>query len=144
MNDVKRFSLVKPTTQTPFHIDFDWWKSHDNNWRIYLLSYLCPEHQSIFSGMNQDVLVDWVDPFTAEVRTVDGVQHVLMSHCAREPGFVTSNTTLVDAVFRVLLARGNDPISTAELAEITNKSADIILRTLSGSQVYKGIRPVHS
>lgn len=142
MTDLKRSSLVKPTTDTPFHIDFDWWKSHDNNWRIYLLGFLCSEHQAMFSGINTDILVDWVDPKTAEVRSVDGIQHMLMNHCAKQPDFLTSNTTLVDAVFRVLLARGNEKITPSELSEITNKPADIILRTLTGAQVYKGIRPI--
>ncbi len=142
MNEAKRFSLVKPTVQTPFHIDFDWWKSHDNNWRVYLHSYLCPEHQAVFSGMNGDSWVDWVDPETAEIRAVDGLQHVLMNHCARMEGFVTANTTLVDAVFRVLLAHGNQPLSPQQLAQEINKPAEMILRTLSGPQVYKGIRPI--
>ena len=143
MSDAKRFSLVKPTIQTPFHIDFDWWKNHDNNWRVYLLSYLCPEHHAAFNEIEENAWIDWVDPQTAEVRPVDGVQHVLVEHCARQPGFVTSNTTLVDAVFRVLLAHGNQPLSTEELAQVVNKPADTILRTLSGAQVYKGIRPFH-
>ena len=25
----KRFSLVKPTVNTPFHIDFEWWRQND-------------------------------------------------------------------------------------------------------------------
>jgi hypothetical protein len=143
MNDVKRFSLVKPTVSTPFHIDFDWWKNYDNNWRVYLFSYLCPEHQAAFSQISQDIRVDWVDPETAEVRMVDGLQHVLINHCARQEEFVTSNTTLVDAVFRVLLAHGNDPMTPLELTEEIKRPAETILRTLSGQQVYKGIRPIH-
>ena len=50
MQEIKRFSLVKPTTQTPFHIDFDWWKNQEKNWRVYLFSYLCLEHQSTFAN----------------------------------------------------------------------------------------------
>ena len=45
LNEVKRFSLVKPTLQTPFHIDFEWWKQSDRSWRIYLRGYLSPEDQ---------------------------------------------------------------------------------------------------
>ena len=141
MNDAKRFSLVKPTLDTPFQIDFDWWKQHDNNWRIFLYSYLCHEHQAAFSDTGQEVRVDWVDPESAEVRTVDGLQHILMAHCARQPDFVTSNTALVDSVFRVLLANGNDPMTPVQLGNAIHRPADTILRTLSGMQVYKGIRP---
>ncbi len=141
MIDTKRFSLVKPTLETPFQIDFDWWKQHDNNWRIFLYSYLCHEHQAAFSDTGQEVQVDWVDPDTAEIHTVDGLQHVLMSHCARQPDFVTSNTALVDSVFRVLLANGNSPMTPLQLGEAIHRPPDTILRTLSGMQVYRGIRP---
>jgi hypothetical protein len=146
MNDVKKFSLVKPTLQTHFHIDFDWWKQHDNNWRVYLYSYLCSEHQAAFTGANQDldIQVDWVDPETAEVRTVDGLQNVLVNHCAQQPDFVTGNTTLVDSVFRVLLASGNQGMTPVELGEAIHRPPDTILRTLSGVTVYKGIRPQHN
>jgi hypothetical protein len=144
MSDAKRFSLVKPTVDTPFHIDFDWWKQHDNNWRVYLYSYLCPEHQGAFSNTGEEIRVDSVDPETAEIRTLDGLQHVLMSHCARQPEFVTSNTTLVDSVFRVLLANGNEPLTPRQLGEAINRPPETILRTLSGMQVYKGIRPFHN
>ncbi len=143
MNDAKRFSLVKPTLDTPFQVDFDWWKQHDNNWHVYLYSYLCDEHRSAFASSDQDIRVDWIDPDTAEVRTVDGLQQVLMTHCARQSGFVTSNTTLVDAVFRMLLANGNEPMTPVELGKAINRPPETILRTLSGLTVYKGIRPRH-
>lgn len=141
MTETKRFSLVKPTLETPFKIDFDWWKQHDNDYRVYLFSYLCQEHQSAFANTNKDVTVDWIDPETAEVRSVDGLQQVLMSHCAQQPEFVTSNTTLVDSVFRELLAHGNEPMSPAELSKVINRPPETILRTLTGMN-YKGIRPV--
>jgi hypothetical protein len=144
MNDARRFSLVKPTLNTPFQIDFDWWKEHDGNWRVFLFSYLCPEHQSAFSNQEDNTQIDWVDPETAEVTLVDGLQHVLMSHCARQPGFVTNNTAMVDSVFRVFLAHANEPLTPVQLGQEINKPAETILRTFSGMTVYKGIRPKHN
>lgn len=144
MTDAKRFSLVKPTLNTPFYIDFDWWKEHDNNWRVYLHGYLCAEHQASFSSSEQTAEIDWVDPVTAEVRTVDGLLQVLITHCARMNDFVSNNTTLVDAVFRVLLAHGNTPMTPTQLGVETNRPAETILRTFGSTQVYKGIRPIHN
>ncbi|HEY9077170.1 MAG TPA: hypothetical protein VIO61_11605 [Anaerolineaceae bacterium] len=141
MAEIKRFSMVKPSLQTPFHIDFDWWKQHDNNWRVFLYSCLCPEHQAAYANMNEDINIDWIDPITAEVRTLDGLQHVLIEHCARQPGFYSTNTTLVDGVFRVLLANGNAPLTIGEIAAKINRQPEMILRTLTGVQVYKGIKP---
>ncbi len=144
MIETKRYSLVKPTTDTPFHIDFDWWRQHDSNWRVYLHDCLCQEHQAAFSNLEESDSVDWIDPLTAEVQSVDGLQHILITHCARQPEFLTVNTSLVDAAFRVFLADGNAPLTPRELAERTGKSADTILRTLTGPVVYKGIRPYRS
>lgn len=144
MPEVKRFSLVKPTTQTPFHIDFDWWKRQEKNWRVYLHGYLCAEHQATFANSSDSTWIDWIDPDTAEVFQVDGLQNILINHCAKQPGFVTLNTSLVDSVFRVLLAHGNNPLSSEQLSDVTGRPADTILRTLSGAVVYKGIRPLQS
>jgi hypothetical protein len=140
--DVKRSSLVKPTTQTRFHIDFAWWGEKDRDWRVYLQSLLCPDHQAAFAELPGDKVVDFVDPITAEVQQVDGLQHVLISHCAREPGFITTRTTMVDAVFRTFLANGNTPMSPTELAVQLNRPPDLILRTLTGERVYRGLRPI--
>jgi hypothetical protein len=139
--DGKRFSLVKPNLQTRYHVDFNWWKQNDRNWRVDLLGFLCPEHQDAFSESRGDELVDWVDPETAEVHKVDGLQHMLISHCAKEPGFITEHTSLVEAVFRIFLANGNTPMSPIELSEQLNRPPETILRTLSGMRVYKGLRP---
>ena len=70
----KRKSLIKPTAQTPFHIDFDWWKQNERDWHVYLRSLLCPDHQELFANVEEGELLDWVDPKTAEVKQVDGIQ----------------------------------------------------------------------
>lgn len=142
MTEVKRFSLVKPTLQTRFHIDFDWWSKNDRDWRVYLRSNLCPEHQKAFENLDAEEQVDWVDPDTAEVQRVDGLQHILITHCARQEGFIPEHPALVDAVFRIFLANGNTPLSSVELGERLNRPPETILRTFSGLRVYKGIRPV--
>jgi hypothetical protein len=134
-------SIVKPTSKTRFHIDFDWWKQHDNDWRVHLLGCLCVEHQQMFQGRTSAAFVDWVDPQTAEVQRVDGLQHVLITHCARQSGFIDPHTTLVDAAFRTFLANGNIGLTSLELADRLHRQADTILRTFSSATVYKGIRP---
>ncbi len=142
MSDPKPFSLIKPTLETPYHIDFDWYKEHDGNWRVFLFNCLCPEHQEIYKDQSEDGMIDWINPETAEVKRVDGLQSTLMSHCAKEPGFVTTNTAMIDAIFRVFLSNGNIPMTPVELSDKIGKPADTILKTISGLQVYKGIRPL--
>jgi hypothetical protein len=140
--DSKRKSLIKPKLTTPFRIDFDWWKKHDRNWRVYLRSFLCEEHQEMYENMDNDEMIDWVDPETAEVTQVDGLQHILITHCAKQDDFLNSRMALVDSVFRVFLANGNKPMTPEELGETLNRSASTILQTLSGVRIYKGIRPI--
>ena len=138
----KRAALRKPSTATPFHIDFDWWKQNERDWQIFLRSLLCAEHQEALVHLSDGQLVDRVDATTAEVHQVDGIQDALMSHCARQPEFVTQRTALVEAVFRVFLVNGNQPLSANDLALRLNKPANTILSTLAGPRIYKGLRPV--
>lgn len=139
----KRPSLVKPSVKTPFHIDFDWWKNSERDWHVYLRSLLCLEHQELLAEVQEGEMIDWIDPQTAEVQPVDGIQHTLMSHCARRPDFVTEQTAMVDAVFRLFLTNDNKPMNSEKLGEKLGRPAQTILRTLSGPRVYKGLRPIH-
>jgi hypothetical protein len=134
-------SLLKPSIQTPFHIDFDWWKKNERDWHVFLRSLLCPEHQEALAEIEEGEMIDWIDPKTAEVKAVDGIQHTLMSHCALLPEFSDSRTAMVEAVFRVFLANGNVPMSAEDLSKKLERPAETILRTISGMRVYRGLRP---
>ncbi len=142
MVELKRPSLLKPSVQTPFHIDFHWWKQNERDWHVFLRSLLCPEHQDAFANMEEGQLIDWIDPLTAEVKSVDGIENALMSHCALQPEFVNERTALVEAVFRLFLVNGNAPMTAEDLSARLNRPADTILRTLAGPRVYRGLRPV--
>lgn len=135
-------SLLKPTIQTPFHIDFAWWEQNDRDWHVYLRSLLCPEHQQALADVQEGALIDWIDPQTAEIKQVDGIQHALMSHCALQPDFVNEHTAMVEAVFRVFLVNGNQPMTAQDLSRRLNRPAETILRTLAGLRVYRGLRPL--
>lgn len=142
MSESKKFSLVKPTIDTPFHIDFEWWKQHDSNWKVYLHSCLCTEHQAAFANLEYDLsFIDYVDPETAEIHTIDGLQHTLITHCAKVPGFITNHTALVDTVFRTFMVNGNTPMTPNQLGGQIDRPPETILRTFAGATIYKGIRP---
>ncbi|OQX65435.1 MAG: hypothetical protein B5M51_00755 [Anaerolinea sp. 4484_236] len=141
MSEKKPFSLIKPALDTPFHIDFSWWQQNDRDWHIHLRSALCAEHQEALEDWQDDQMIDWIDPDTAEVKPVDGLRHTLMTHCALEPDFLTARTAMVEAVFRLFLVNGNAPMTSRELAAKLNRPEMTILRTLTGSRVYRGLRP---
>src|SRR5512143_3422967 len=111
-------SLLKPTATTPFHIDYAWWQRNDRDWHVVLRSLLCAQHQPELADLPAEAVIDSIDPRTAEVHQVDGIQHALMTHCALQPEFVDPHTAMVEAVFRLFLASGNQPMSAADLSKI--------------------------
>ena len=138
----KRLSLVKPTLQTPFHIDFQWWRQNDRNWRVYIQSYLAEDTDLEELALQDDTLIDIIDKETAEVHQVDALQHLLISQYAESDDFITETTSFTEAIFRLLLANGNAPLTSTELGEKLEKDPKTVLRMLSGQRVYKGIRPL--
>lgn len=142
MNQGNRIRLVKPTLQTPFHIDFDWWKNNDRSWKVYLKSYLPEDLQDSLSQSGDDALIDIVDSETAEVHQVEPLQHLLISTYAKQDDFITESTTVSESIFRLLLANGNAPLTAQEIGLKLGREPRTVLRMLSGSRVYRGIRPI--
>jgi hypothetical protein len=139
--DVKRFSLVRPTPNTAFHIDFDWWSQNERNWRVHLVEYLTPEHRAALNEAGAEELFDIIDAQTAEVRQVDALQHLLISHYAGRESFLNETSSLVETVFRLFLSNGNTPLSAQEIADKLHRPSETILRVLASGRVYRGLRP---
>lgn len=135
-------ALVKPTLDTPFHIDYDWWERRGFQINAELRNHLCEQHQAVFGEHFDTEKIDWVDEKTGEVTQIDGLQHILQVHCSKQPDYINKHLSLVNAILRVFLTNGNKPLSPRSLSEIVDRPADKILHTLAGRQVYKGIRPI--
>jgi hypothetical protein len=132
--------LIKPTLDTKYHIDYSWWDRSPGDLRVYLLSHLLPEQRERLSQAMEHRVVDYIDPETGEVTQLDELG-LAIQLAAKDPNFINPHTSLVDSIFRVFLANGNMPLSPRELADRTGRPASLILKTLSGGQIYKGIRP---
>src|SRR3990172_2716713 len=107
---------IKPTLDTKFHIDHEWWERDPEELRVYLLSHLNPDQRTFFSEHRATEEIDWVDEATAEVHKVDALQRALRG-ASEKPDFITAHTSLVDAIFRVFLANDNQPLTPVELGE---------------------------
>lgn len=140
MQSSKPGAIVKPTLDTLFHIDYAWWERSDEDLRQYLLTHLPPERREQFQLHDTGERIDYIDPDTAEVRQLDALE-LALQEAARQPDFINPQTSLIDSVFRVFLANGNRPCTPRQLAEITGRSAETILKTIGGLRVYKGLRP---
>lgn len=134
---------VKPTIDTPFHIDYSWWEKESRDLRSYLIAQLPSEQRALFESGEMGGEVDYVDPDTGEVRRLDSLTVALQEATSRAE-FLGAHATLVDAVFRVFLANGNKPLTIRELAELLNRPATTLLKTIAGTAgvVYKGVRPL--
>ncbi len=97
----------------------------------------------MYTDIDPKTKVDHVDLQTAEVTVLGRIEHILISHCAQQEGYLTPQTSLVNGVFRVFLSNGNAPLTPEEIAQQIGRPKRMILRTLSGPRVYKGIRPAH-
>lgn len=133
---------TKPTLDTKFHIDFDWWRQNKRQLRVYLHQNLCSACRELYPTHLGSKSVDWIDPDTAEVHSVDGLWQALRTHCSLEPDYITVSMPLTNAVFRVFLANGNVPLTAVELSERIGRPANLILRTLTRQTIYEGIKAV--
>ncbi len=132
--------LRRPDLDTKFYIDHNWWDESNLDLKTYLLSRL-DVNDDLALDLGVD-FVDLVDLETGEVRKVDGFQYALQTYFSRLPEDFTQQTSLVDAVFYILLANANRPMSARELSAKVSRDAEIVLKTVGGSHIYQGIRPV--
>ncbi len=142
MVDPMPASLIKPTQETPFHIDFSWWRENDQEWSAHLYSLLDEEQVDLLKGLKGDEELDWVDPRTAEVTRLDLFQYLLITHFADNETLIAEGTSMVESIFRVLLKNGNSPLSSEQLGERLNRPPNTILKLLSSDRIYRGLRPV--
>lgn len=132
----------RPTLDTKFHIDMEWWERSGLDFRLYLYEQLCKECRERFPTHLGTENVDWIDPETGEVEQADALWQCLHTFCAGKADYIHSGLPLAAAVFRAFLITDNRPMSPRELHEyITWKSPELILRALTSPHVQLGIRP---
>ncbi len=136
----KPSTLIKPTLDTKFNVDYSWWDRNSEDLRTYLLSHVLPEQRERIIQSEEHRVVDFIDPLTGEVSQLDELQ-LAIKLAAQDPNFINPQTSLVDSIFRVFLANNNEPLSPRELAERIKKDPTTILKTIGGIRIYKGIKP---
>ncbi len=133
---------TRTTSDTRFYVDYAWWEESDLDIKTYLYTRLPIEEEAEESLDLEREVVDIVDPQTGQVRQVDGFQYVVQTYFSQLPKDFMLHTSVVDAIFCVLLANANKPMTAGELAAQVQKPVETILKTLSGPRIYQGIRPV--
>lgn len=135
---------VKPTVDTKFHIDFGWWQKKGPALKVDLEAHLCPEARSEYVGLAEtEQTFDWIDSETGEVFQIDLLWHLIRTHCSQQPDFINDHMPLTTAIFCTFIANNNTPLTPVEIYhQLQKKTPEVILKTIGGHVVYKGIRPV--
>ena len=135
--------LIKPSVETKFVIDYEWWEHSRDDLQIYLLTHLTPDQQQALEHRDLKEVFDYVHPETGEVFRIDALGLAIRESSKRED-FITGHIGLIDSVFRALLVNNNQPLNALELAQATGRDASTILKTIGGVRIYRGIRPFRS
>jgi hypothetical protein len=135
--------VARPDTKTLFHIDLTWFEKNNRDLRQEMHGVLCDECRAHYPSAADARVVDRVHPQTGEVTRADAFWECIVDHCALKPGFITPATPLTSALFRALLANGNQPLTPEQLHKRVGKSSPAaILKLLVGSAIENGIVPV--
>lgn len=125
-----------------FHIDYEWWSRSTMDLKAYLATRLQALGIDNIQFNPEVDEVDIVDMSTGEVRRVDGFQYVVHTYFRQLPDDFAQKSSLVDAVFCVLLANANQPMTVAEISAEIGRTPDVVLRTIGGARIYQGITPI--
>lgn len=133
-----KLNVVSPDTR--FYIDYNWWDTAKLDLKGFILSRLQLQNENLTANdMNE---VDLVNPQTGEVQRVDGFQFMMQTYFSELTDEFISRSSLVDAVFCILLANANQPMTGQEIGAKVRRDPQVIVKTFGGAQVYHGIRPV--
>ena len=102
---LRRLRRFRPSIDTKFHIDHDWWENSGRDFRLYLRDQLCEECRERFADHQNTENVDWVDPDTGGAP--DRRPRECLRALRQRPGIHQQRLPLASACFRVFLANNN-------------------------------------
>ena len=119
-------------------IDLDWYQPHNRSFFTLARNCLCP-------NCCQRLKVE-----EGEISAVDLLTNI-KGCCSKEPGFITDKLPILEGIFRLFLANGNQPLDLEELGKQLSEwrggdtyrtSAEILSRLLISNQYY-GLRQIN-
>jgi hypothetical protein len=138
-----------------YYIDEKWFTAHNKSFRAVAQTRMCPSCRKKLGTEVQERVptVDARGRVVYEMRSVPFASNPLSEirkHCSKESGYLTSETPILEALFRVFLANGNQPIDLdairEQLTEYTSSSErpraynpELLLKMLSSDNTY-GLR----
>ena len=117
-------------------IDLDWLEQHNRSFFILAQGCLCPQCRERLEGGKEGI------------SAADLLSNI-KDCCSKTPEFVTDRSPILESIFRLFLANGNQPLDLEQLGKQLSEwcgdtyrtSAEILSRLL-GNEHYYGLRPV--
>jgi len=118
-------------------IDLNWLEQNNRSFLALAQGCLCPKCR------------ERLEVSKGEISAAD-LLATIKDCCSKTPGFVTDRSPILESVFRLFLANGNQPLDLEELGKRlverrggdTQRTSTEILTRLLGNERYYGLRPV--
>jgi hypothetical protein len=118
-------------------IDLDWLEQNDRSFSVLAQGCLCPQCRERLKENKEEVSAA---DLMANIRDC----------CSKAPAFITEKSPLLESVFRLFLANGNQPLDLEELGKqlverrggATQRTSAEVLSRLLGNEQYYGLRQV--
>jgi len=110
-------------------IDLDWCEQNNRSFSTLAQNYLCPECSKRLKG---------------EISAAD-LLSAIKDCCSKKSGFITDELPVLESIFRLFLANGNQPLDLEELGKQLSEwrggdayrtSAEILSRLFQSDQYY--------
>jgi len=110
-------------------IDLDWYQQYNRSFSTLAEGSLCPKCRERLVG---------------KVTPVEELLTNIRDCCSKNPDFITPETPILESVFRLFLANGNQPLDLEELERQLKErrgddfriSVEVLSRLLSSDQYY--------
>ncbi len=138
-----------------YFIDERWYTEHNKSFRAVALTRLCPSCRKKIGTETQERVptVDARGRVVFEMRSVPFASNplpVIRSDCSKQRDYITPETPVAEAIFRIFLANGNQPTDVDGIREQLSNyialssrphgySAELIKSIIEHDQVY-GLR----
>ena len=126
----KEISTDQPMTR--WFIGLDWFQQNNRSFSALVSSYLCPKCAKQLSAEGKE-------------NPPDALLATIRDCCSHVPDFITDRLPILESVFRLFLANGNQPLELEELGnqlselrggDISRASPEILLRLLKNDRYY--------
>lgn len=133
---------VSINTEQPgprWFIDLDWLQQNNRSFSVLAQSCLCPKCYERLKVEKGEILAG-------------DILSTIKDCCSKTPDFISYRLSILESIFRLLLAKGNQPLDLEELVRQLSEwwggdayrvSAEILSRLLSRDQYY-GLSQVQS